>query len=74
MNVHRRDGRTLRERRPASNCRSGQQDYDQIHQTIPHSVTPGLVRLLQRWIHVPVLQNLFQVRPYAQIRNMIGDG
>src|SRR5882762_4423686 len=29
--------------------------------------------LLERWIHVPVLEDLFQIRPYAQVRDVIGD-
>src|SRR4029077_6448599 len=29
--------------------------------------------MLQRWIHVTVLQHLFQVRPYAQIGDVIGN-
>src|SRR5467141_2204567 len=30
--------------------------------------------LLERWIHIPVLEDLFQIRPYAQVRDVIGDG
>src|SRR4029077_3055187 len=30
--------------------------------------------LLERGIHIPVLEDLFQIRPYAQVRDMIGDG
>src|SRR5258708_32107006 len=36
-----------------------------------YSRQPNL--LLERWIHVPVLEDLFQIRPYAQVRDVIGD-
>ena len=28
----------------------------------------------ERWVHVPMLENLFQIRPYAQVSDVIGDG
>jgi hypothetical protein len=34
----------------------------------------GSLLLFERWIHVPVLENLFQIRPYAQVSDVIGDG
>src|SRR4029077_17494847 len=32
-----------------------------------------LILLLQRWVYVSVLQNFFQIGPYAQVRYVIGD-
>ena len=34
----------------------------------------SLALLLKYWIHIPVLKNLFQIRPYAQVGDVIGDG
>src|SRR4029077_15280778 len=37
-----------------------------------HASSPA--SLLQRRIHVPVLENFFQIRPNAQVGHVIGDG
>ena len=36
-------------------------------------IRASLTLLLERWIHVPVLEDLFQIRPNAQVRHVIGD-
>src|SRR5579872_1045275 len=59
-----RDASILQTSSPQRSCRS------RVRSVL---LRASLTSLLESWVHIPMLEDFFQIRPYAQIRDVIGD-